>query len=244
MPKKSCGFAVIFLIILVKTALCSEIFAVSPINYYNQNEKGRSLWCVVYSVRMLLSHYHIYLKPEEIAKGLNMANRKVPYYSWKSTFSDSGSVEQFLQKKCHLTTQKKIFVNLHPYLIRWIKKNIRENHPIILIYGKWEGHGIVLVGYDSEYIYINDPSGAFFYEASVAFKKRIYPKVWLSKKRISPFEGAGVPWELFKKFMKRENIWGYMITTTGTREEKQNKNTPHKGLFNPNFPAKSYRVIF
>ncbi|MFP4497863.1 MAG: C39 family peptidase [Vulcanimicrobiota bacterium] len=188
---------------------------IKNINYLYQNDRGPSLWCVVYSTAMLLSHYKVDDPPGKIARYLNMPTRNNSYFSWKSIFSEEDSVEIVLQSKYSLETQKKIFVQLHDYHLKWIKDNLRQNKPIIAIYGRIQGHAIVLVGFDDKNLYINDPSGAFFYDSSLALKRKIEPKAWLKtpeQGRKYNYETVAVNWNDFIEFMKEYNYWGYLIT--------------------------------
>lgn len=197
------------------------LHCIPQVEYRNQNEKGRSQWCVIYSTYMLLTRYGIREKPEDIAKEMDMEERGEAYYSWKSIFSGDGSVEKFLQDKHDLETQKKIFVTLRKPYERWIKNHIKEGNPVLLLYGRMNGHAILLVGYDEKHLYINDPSGAFFSDATKVLGRPTYPSVWCREKRISRFEGAGVTWTDFRKFLKKHNYWGYMLAVTGKKEEKK-----------------------
>jgi hypothetical protein len=58
-----------------------EKFYISFIRYLNQNEKGQSSWCVVYSTRMLLSRWGIEVSSTEVASALEMETRDTPYFS-------------------------------------------------------------------------------------------------------------------------------------------------------------------
>ena len=199
----------------------STLYVVPCVEYRNQNEKGRSQWCVIYSTYMLLTRYGIHEKPEDIAKGMDMDERTDPYFSWKSVFSQDGSIERYLQDSHNLATQKKIFVTLRKPYQRWIEENIKKGNPILLLYGRMNGHAILLVGYDEKYLYINDPSGAFFSDSTKALGRPTYPTVWYNKKRKSRFEGAGVTWSDFRKFLKVYNYWGYMLAVTGKKADEK-----------------------
>ncbi|MCD4783386.1 MAG: C39 family peptidase [Candidatus Eremiobacteraeota bacterium] len=196
---------------------------VPHVEYRSQNEKGRSEWCVIYSTYMLLTRYGIHAKPEDIAKKMGMGERNHPYLSWKSLFSEEGSVERYLQREHNLLTRKKIFVTLRKYNKRWIKKNLKKGNPVLFLYGRINGHAVLLVGYDDKYVYMNDPSGAFFSEATRRLKRNVYPEVWCKEKRKSRYEHAGVLWSDLEKFLKRRNLWGYMVTVVGKREAEKNK---------------------
>ncbi len=199
----------------------NRLYCVPLVEYRNQNEKGRSQWCVIYSTYMLLTRYGIHEKPEDIAKEMDMEERGEAYFSWKSFLSEDGSVERYLQDKHNLKTRKKIFVTLRKPYERWIKQNIKEGNPVLLLYGRMNGHAILLVGYDEKNLYINDPSGAFFSDSTKVLGKPTYPSVWCSEKRSSRFEGAGVKWSDFRKFLKKHNYWGYMLAVTGRREKQK-----------------------
>lgn len=198
----------------------NEIFCIPQVEYRNQNEKGRSQWCVIYSTCMLLTRYRIYEKPETIAKAMNMEEREEAYFSWKSIFSQDGSVERYLQDNHKLETKKKIFVTLRkPYEV-WIKRNLKQGSPVLLLYGRLNGHAILLVGYDEKHLYINDPSGAFFSDATKVLGRPTYPRIWCRENRNSRFEGAGVLWTDFRTFLKKHNYWGYMLAVTGRKAEE------------------------
>lgn len=228
---------ILFFCIILAIFLCSPISAkqekpeklksesekpvfVSPIQYFNQNEKGPTSWCVVYSTAMLLSRYGIREKPADIASGLEMPDHQSAYFSWKSTFSNPGSVERYLQEEHNFITRKKIFVTLRDYLVDWIKKNIDNNRPVLVIYGKWGGHAVVLVGYDDKFVYMNDPSGAYFYQASLTLGKKVLPRYRpeIRRQGMHKYEAAGTTWEDFEEFMKENNLWGHMITVNGRKE--------------------------
>lgn len=198
-----------------------KLYVVPDVEYRNQNEKGRSQWCVVYSTYMLLTRYGIHEKPENIAKEMDMEERGEAYFSWKSVFSQDGSVEKFLQDKHNLETRKKIFVTLRKPYEKWIKDNIREGSPVLLLYGRMNGHAILLVGYDEKYLYINDPSGAFFSDSTKVLGRPTYPTAWCRENRTSRFEGAGVLWSDFRKFLKKHNYWGYMLAVTGKKADEK-----------------------
>jgi len=198
----------------------AEIVVVPDVEYRSQSEKGKSQWCVVYSTYMLLTRYGIHPEPDEIAKKLGMDERSHSYLSWKSLFSNEGSVEKYIQSEHNLQTRKKIFVTLRKHYKKWIKKNLKKGNPILFLYGRVNGHAVLLVGYDEKYIYMNDPSGAFFREATKRLKKNIYPAVWCKEKRKSRYEHAGVLWSDLEKFLKKKNLWGYMIMVTGKKEEE------------------------
>lgn len=198
----------------------AKTIVVPDIEYRSQNEKGGSEWCVIYSTYMLLTRYGIHARPGDIARKLGMDERSHPYFSWKSLFSEEGSVERYLQKEHNLLTRKKIFVTLREYNKRWIKKNLKNGNPVLFLYGRINGHAILLVGYDDKYVYINDPSGAFFREATKRLKRNVYPKVWCKEKRKSRYEHAGILWSDLEKFLKKRNLWGYMVTVIGKKEEK------------------------
>ena len=202
----------------------NKIYCIPQVEYRNQNEKGRSQWCVIYSTYMLLTRYGIHEMPEDIANAMEMEERGEAYFSWKSFLSEDGSVEKYLQDHHKLETQKKIFVTLRKPYERWIKKNIKEGNPVLLLYGRMFGHAILLVGYDEKHLYINDPSGAFFSDSTKVLGKPTYPSVWCREKRISRFEGAGVTWTDFRKFLKKHNYWGYMLAVTGKKEEQKKEN--------------------
>jgi hypothetical protein len=194
-------------------------FTTFPIKYLDQNVEGKSNWCLVYSTAMLLSHYEIEENPDVIARDLGLTSRKNSYYNMKSFFSGEGSVEKMIQDRYNLKTQKKIFVTLRDTTESWLRENLGNNRPVIMIYGQLYGHAVVLVGYDEEYVYMNDPSGAFFSEASELFDRNLEPAVWLSSERVSPYQGAGVKWGDFRTFIRERNLWGYMITITGIKDK-------------------------
>jgi hypothetical protein len=189
-------------------------FRISVIKYLNQNEKGKSQWCAVYSTAMLLSYWGIDVEPREIAAGLEMETRDTPYFSFKSIFTLEGSIEAYLRKNHNLETRKKIFVSLRPDTEKWVKNQIKADRPVILMYHRIDGHAVVVVGYDDQYIYFNDPSGALFANASVTLERNAFPSVWLSEDRASMFEGAGLRWEDFREFLRIRNILGLFIVAT------------------------------
>lgn len=189
-------------------------FSALPIKYLDQNEEGKSSWCLAYSAAMLLSHYDLKVEPDVMARDLGLGRRRQSRYKEKMFSSDETSLEKLIQTKYNLKTQKATFVTFQDSTEAWLRRNLRQKKPVLMTYGRDEGHAVVLVGYDEEYVFMNDPSGAFFTEASELFGRNSEPKTWLSGERTSRYQGAGVKWEDFRTFICERSLWGCMIAVT------------------------------
>ena len=120
-------------------------------------------------------------------------------------------MEKYIWETYSLEPEKKLFVTLRDSIVEWIKEKISQGSPILLLYGRLDGHGVLVSGYDDEYIYFHDPSGALFSDAGRQLGRRMFPVRWSKIGRISPYEGAAMRWDDFKEFIRLRNFWGYMM---------------------------------
>ncbi|MEZ5334798.1 MAG: C39 family peptidase [Methanolobus sp.] len=133
--------------------------------YYNQ---GDTNWCLYYCMAMMYNYNNHSLEAWEIADYFDSGHTETfseqynPYNSMLSDYTeDTFSLE--LRKTIWgyniVTFNNETFNSM-------IMENIERGQPVLMAFqyevdgGYKEGHAIIAVGYDSEYIYLTDPSGA------------------------------------------------------------------------------------
>nr|QNO50753.1 hypothetical protein HAICDJOK_00013 [Methanosarcinales archaeon ANME-1 ERB6] len=149
-----------------------------PVPYYNQ---GHTKWCLYYSFCMLLRYNNCDVKPWEIADYFDTEHDdSLSKFKLYNEFDHS--LEDFSSSRCSLTTKKKIWgllgsVNTEDF-DNYIKESIDTGQPVLTGFSKLK-HVIVAVGYDSQYIYLSDPSGAITQEVFNNNEKYIaVPVLW------------------------------------------------------------------
>ena len=149
-----------------------------PVPYYNQ---GHTKWCLYYSFCMLLRYNNCDVKPWEIADYFDTEHDdSLSKFKLYNKFDHS--LEDFSSSRCSLTTKKKIWgllgsVNTEDF-DNYIKESIDTGQPVLTGFSKLK-HMIVAVGYDSQYIYLSDPSGAITQEVFNNNEKYIaVPVLW------------------------------------------------------------------
>nr|WP_321496257.1 C39 family peptidase [uncultured Methanolobus sp.] len=133
--------------------------------YYNQ---GNTNWCLYYCLTMMFNYNNRNIETWEMANYFDS-----DYYG---TFSEQyaptdTSLEDYAEQMCSLEIKRtiwgltitdfdnKTFNNL-------IKSNINNGQPVLMAFqymnsdGDKEGHAILAVGYDEQFIYLTDSSGA------------------------------------------------------------------------------------
>jgi uncharacterized protein YvpB len=133
--------------------------------YYNQ---GDTNWCLYYCLAMMYDLNNCSVKPWEIAESFGSGHSEtfteqyIPY---------DNSLQEHAKRTANLNMKKTIWgYNLGQFdadnFNEVIRNSIDRGQPILMAFqykvadGTKEGHAILAVGYDDEYIYLTDPSGA------------------------------------------------------------------------------------
>lgn len=138
---------------------------VLEIPYYNQ---GDTNWCLYYCLAMMYNYNNCSVEPWEIADYFDSAHNETfseQYDPYNSMLSD------YTKETCDLDVRKTIWgYNIGSFdnetFNTMIMENIDRGQPVLMAFQyeiderAKEGHAIIAVGYDSEYIYLTDPSGA------------------------------------------------------------------------------------
>ena len=143
---------------LCETALLS-------VPYYNQ---GDTNWCLYYCLSMMFSYNRHQIEPWKMAEYFDSGH--------SDTFSGQynpydNSLEDYSKQSTSLDSRKTVWgYNIGSFDVEnfnnVIKDNIDRGQPILMAFqyeiadGIKKGHAIIAVGYDEEYIYLTDPSGA------------------------------------------------------------------------------------
>ncbi|MCK4733393.1 MAG: choice-of-anchor D domain-containing protein, partial [Methanophagales archaeon] len=131
--------------------------------YYNQ---GHTKWCLFYSFYMLLKYNNCDVKPWEIAECFDTEHEScLSKFKVYSIFDHT--LKDFSNSRCSLATKKDVWGLLGSVSTEdfdnHIKESIDVGQPVLIGFSKKE-HAIVAVGYDHQYIYLTDPSGAITQE--------------------------------------------------------------------------------
>lgn len=138
---------------------------VLSVPYYNQ---GDTSWCLYYCLTMMADYNSQRLEPWMIASHFNSGNSET-FTGQYNPFDHA--LEDYFKDNCSLVIKKKVWGNklrtVDPEEFNsMVKSNIDRGQPVLLAfqyntsnYTK-TGHAILAVGYDEEFIYISDPSGA------------------------------------------------------------------------------------
>jgi hypothetical protein len=133
--------------------------------YYNQ---GNTNWCLYYCLTMMFNYNDQNLEIWEMADYFDSG-----YYD---TFSEQYSstdttLEEYAEQICSLNIKKTIWgLTITDFdnetFNDLIKSNINNGQPVLMAFqyinsdGVKEGHAILAVGYDEQFIYLTDSSGA------------------------------------------------------------------------------------
>ncbi|WP_342305870.1 C39 family peptidase [Methanolobus sp. ZRKC5] len=136
-----------------------------PVPYCNQ---GDTNWCLYYCLSMMFNYNNHQIEPWKMAEYFDSGH--------SDTFSGQynpydNSLEDYSKQSASLSTRKTVWgYNLGNFnadnFNALIKDNIDRGQPILMAFqyevsdGIKKGHAIIAVGYDEEYIYLTDPSGA------------------------------------------------------------------------------------
>ncbi len=138
---------------------------VLAVPYYNQ---GDTNWCLYYCLSMILNYNNYQIEPWEMAEYFDSGHNDT--FSGQYNPYDN-SLEDCAKQFSSLKTRKIVWgYNIGDFNVEKfnnaIKDNIDRDQPILMAFqyenseGIKKGHAIIAVGYDEEYIYLTDPSGA------------------------------------------------------------------------------------
>ena len=138
---------------------------VLTVPYYNQ---GDTSWCLYYCLAMMSEYNNRHLDPWEIASHFNSGNNET-FAGQYNPFDHA--LEEYLRKNQFLEIKKTVWGNnLKSVDIErfdsMVRSNIDRGQPVLMAfqystpgYAK-KGHALLAVGYNEEFIYLTDPSGA------------------------------------------------------------------------------------
>ncbi|WMW24389.1 C39 family peptidase [Methanolobus sediminis] len=133
--------------------------------YYNQ---GNTNWCLYYCLTMMFNYNNQDIETWEIADYFNSG-----YYGTFSEQYDPSdrSLENYAKQACSLQIKRTIWgLTITDFdnetFDDLIKSNINNGQPVLMAFqymnsdGEKEGHAILAAGYDDQFIYLTDSSGA------------------------------------------------------------------------------------
>ncbi len=138
---------------------------VLAVPYYNQ---GDTSWCLYYCLAMMSNYNNRHLDPWDIASHFNSGNNET-FAGQYNPFDYA--LEDYLKKDVSLKIKKTVWgYGLKPVDTEsfnfMVRSNIDRGQPVLLAFQYTvpghtkQGHAILAVGYDEEFIYLTDPSGA------------------------------------------------------------------------------------
>jgi hypothetical protein len=147
----------------IESSVASDTILDVP--YYNQ---GNTNWCLYYCLTMMFNYNDKDIETWEMADYFDSG-----YYG---TFSEQynpsdTSLEDYAEQECSLEIKRTVWgltitdFDNESFNAR-IKSNINNGQPVLMAFqymnedGEKEGHAILAAGYDEQFIYITDSSGA------------------------------------------------------------------------------------
>ncbi|WP_406656658.1 C39 family peptidase [Methanolobus sp. ZRKC2] len=136
-----------------------------PVPYYDQ---GDTSWCIYACFSMMLNYNNRQVEPWEIASYFNSGHNET--FEGQYDFFDN-SLEDYFMENWSVKTKRTLWgYNIGNFDVdnfnSMIRNNVDRRQPVLLAFqypnseGTKEGHAVIAVGYDEEYIYLTDPSGA------------------------------------------------------------------------------------
>lgn len=144
----------------------SDKGTILTVPYYDQ---GDTSWCLYYCLAMMYNYNGCSVEPWEIAEHFGSGHSET--FSGQYNTYDM-SLEKHAESPYSLSVRKTVWGNdiLDQYdrenFNASIIRNIDRGQPVLMAFqyenseGSKEGHAIIAIGYDYEYIYLTDPSGA------------------------------------------------------------------------------------
>ncbi|MDK2832690.1 MAG: hypothetical protein PWQ75_2442 [Methanolobus sp.] len=133
--------------------------------YYNQ---GNTNWCLYYCLTMMFNYNGQNMETWEMADYFDSGY----YDTFSEQYSSSDTtLEEYAEQICSLNIKKTIWgLTITDFENKTfndlIKSNINNGQPVLMAFqyinsdGIKEGHAILAVGYDEQFIYLTDSSGA------------------------------------------------------------------------------------
>ncbi len=128
-----------------------------PVPYYHQYIGSN--WCYLTSLAMLLRYYGVTAgdKPWKLASS-GLFNLTYTKGLGPLSLSKLGDI---LKVKLGVNIEEKSH-HIKAHLVSYLKEELSMGHPVLLGIGKPIGHAVVVIGFDADNFYINDPGGNLF----------------------------------------------------------------------------------